>query len=340
MLDLPGYEVTPEDREILEHPLTGGVIFFSRNYHDPQQISELSAQVKKAVKKPILIAVDQEGGRVQRFKNGFSILPAMGEIIVKCQDDIEKAQQYCEAFAELMAMEIQSVGIDISFAPVADINGISDVIGDRGFATTKQQVVELVNAFCQGMRVAGMATTGKHFPGHGSVKEDSHIALPIDGRSKQEIFENDYWVFQQLVNLNAMDAVMPAHVIYSDVHEQPAGFSDVWLKKYLREQLHFDGVIFSDDLAMEGAVNSGSPTERAILAMQAGCDMVLMCNNREAAISILDSHNELSEYCDTGISKRVVSMIRKSTDFSTLKECKNSSKWSELQKQLEIFSGH
>lgn len=332
MLDIAGYELTAEDREILEHPLTGGLIFFTRNYHDPKQIQELARQVKKAAKKPILIAVDQEGGRVQRFRDGFSALPAMGKILEKSENNIELAGDYASAFAELMALEIQSVGIDISFAPVADINDISDVIGDRGFAKEKQRVVELVSAFCKGMKKAGMATTGKHYPGHGSVKEDSHIALPIDRREKAEILEKDFWVFEQLSQQGALDAVMPAHVIYPEIDDQPAGFSDVWLKHYLRQQLLFDGVIFSDDLAMEGAVSSGAPTERAQIAMNAGCDMVLMCNNREDAVSILDNYtSEVPE------SNRVKRMIQPNATFSSLNHCRDSARWAELRRKLDAF---
>lgn len=332
MLDLPGFELSAEDREILEHPLTGGLIFFTRNYHDPQQIQELARQVKQAAKKPILIAVDQEGGRVQRFREEFSALPAMGSIVEKCDNNLALASDYCAAFAELMALEIQSVGIDISFAPVADIDDISEVIGDRGFAKQQQQVVELVSAFCSGMKKAGMATTGKHFPGHGSVKEDSHIALPVDKREKREILEKDFWVFEQLSQRGVLDAVMPAHVIYPEIDELPAGFSNIWLKQYLRQQLKFDGVIFSDDLAMEGAVASGTPTERAELAMNAGCDMVLMCNQREAAVSILDNYKH-----DVQHSHRVAKMINQKPVFSGLEVCKQSSRWGELQQKLDAF---
>ena len=177
MLDVQGYELSPEDREVLEHPLTGGIIFFTRNYHDPSQVKELSRQVREAARKPILIAVDQEGGRVQRFREHFSSIPAMGHIIEKSNGNLELAKEYCQAFGELIAIEVQAVDIDISFAPVVDINNISDVIGDRGFSTDKSEVVALADAFIQGMKAGGMATTGKHFPGHGSVKEDSHFCF-------------------------------------------------------------------------------------------------------------------------------------------------------------------
>ena len=332
MLDVPGYELTSEDKEILEHPLTGGVIFFSRNYHDPRQITELSRQVKKAAKKPVLIAVDQEGGRVQRFRDGFSSLPAMGDIIQYHNNDMAAARETCSALGELMATEIQAVGIDISFAPVADINHISDVIGDRGFSTDKQQVVELVTGFCLGMRSAGMATTGKHFPGHGSVKEDSHFALPIDKREVAEIIDNDYWVFQRLSEANLLDAVMPAHVVYPNIDDKPAGFSSIWLQRYLRDALKFDGVIFSDDLAMAGAVNTGSPTERAEAAMQAGCDMVLMCNDRAGAIHILDGYQG-----STDVSPRVVRMIQNRPKYPSLAAFYESERFLELSAFLRAF---
>lgn len=335
MLDLPGQSLSPEDKEILEHPLTGGLIFFTRNFEDHQQIAELSKEIKMDVKKPLLLAVDQEGGRVQRFKKAFSPLPAMGSIIERCDGDIDTGVHLCESIAELMALEIQSVGIDISFAPVADINNISEVIGDRGFADDKNAVVQLVAAFCRGMKAAGMATTGKHFPGHGSVKEDSHIALPVDQREQGDILDTDYWVFQQLMAKNALDAVMPAHVIYPAFDDLPAGFSKVWIQQQLRNNLRFEGAVFSDDLTMEGAVKSGSPVERAHLAMEAGCDMALICNSRETAIEVLDNYKGSAV-----MSSAITRMIMASPAFSGLEQCQSSERWQSLRKHLDRFDEH
>lgn len=332
MLDVQGYELSPEDRDVLEHPLTGGVIFFSRNYHDPSQVKELSRQVRQAAGKPILIAVDQEGGRVQRFKEQFSRIPAMGNIIEQCQGNLAQAKVYCRAFGELMAIEVQAVDIDISFAPVVDINHISEVIGDRGFSTDKSEVVTLAEAFIQGMKAGGMATTGKHFPGHGSVREDSHIALPVDRRPGEQIFAEDFWVFEQLINNNMLDAVMPAHVIYAELDPQPAGFSDFWINEMLRKRLQFDGVVFSDDLSMEGAMVAGDPVERAELAMGAGCDMALICNHREAAIAVLDGYKGPAK-----LSPRVQKMIMQAAQYPSLKDCCNSPKWQTLNQTLAQF---
>lgn len=330
MLDLPGQALSAEDKEILEHPLTGGLIFFTRNFEDHQQVTELCREIRSKVNKPLLFAVDQEGGRVQRFRKDFSALPAMGNIIKHSQDDIGRAKQYCQALGELMALEVQSVGIDISFAPVADINNISEVIGDRGFANDKATVVTLVEAFCQGMRAAGMATTGKHFPGHGSVREDSHIALPVDNREAGDILDTDYWVFEQLMASGALDAVMPAHVIYPAFDDLPAGFSKVWIQQQLRAKLKFSGAVFSDDLTMEGAVKSGSPTQRAILAMEAGCDMALICNNRDTAIEVLDNYKGSAT-----MSPAISNMIMQQPTYSGLDTCQASKQWQSLRSKLD-----
>lgn len=335
MLDLPGQSLTAEDKEILEHPLTGGLIYFTRNFEDHQQITELTREIRMAVKKPLLLAVDQEGGRVQRFRKVFSELPAMASILERAEGDMALAKKYCRAIAELMALEIQSVGIDISFAPVADINNISEVIGDRGFAKNKSDVVALVASFCQGMRDAGMATTGKHFPGHGSVKEDSHIALPVDQRPAEEVLATDYWVFEQLAQQNVLDAVMPAHVIYSAFDDLPAGFSKVWIEQKLRTELAFSGAVFSDDLTMEGAVKCGSPTERAQLAMAAGCDMALICNNRDASIEVLDNYKG-----DTAMSPAILKMIMQQAKYNGLNHCQSSQRWQELRQILDSFNDH
>ena len=280
MLDIAGTELTQEDIELLQAPQVGGVILFTRNIKSPAQVRALTDHMRQ-VRPEILIAVDQEGGRVQRLKTGFTLLPAMGHFGELYLTEPEKAIQLAEQCGWLMAIEVLAVGIDFSFAPVLDINDISDVIGDRAFAKNVQDIVPLAQAFMTGMHRAGMATTGKHFPGHGSVKADSHVAAAIDSRSYDEIYAQDMQSFIQLKP--QLDALMPAHVIYENVDPNPAGFSPFWIQKILRQTLKFDGVLFSDDLSMQAACVAGNADARIRAALDAGCDMGLVCNNRESA---------------------------------------------------------
>ena len=280
MLDIAGTELTQEDIELLQAPQVGGVILFTRNIKSPAQVRALTDHMRQ-VRPEILIAVDQEGGRVQRLKTGFTLLPAMGHFGELYLTEPEKAIQLAEQCGWLMAVEVLAVGIDFSFAPVLDINDISDVIGDRAFAKNVQDIVPLAQAFMAGMQRAGMATTGKHFPGHGSVKADSHVAAAIDSRSYDEIYAQDMQSFIQLKT--QLDALMPAHVIYENVDPNPAGFSPFWIQKILRQELKFDGVLFSDDLSMQAACVAGNADARIRAALDAGCDMGLVCNNRESA---------------------------------------------------------
>lgn len=333
MLDLTGYELTSEEKDILDHPLVGGVILFTRNYHDQQQLAELVKQTRFHARNDLLLAVDHEGGRVQRFREGFSLIPAMGSLREKCPDNLNLTCEFAKTFGWLMASEVQAFDIDISFAPVLDVNGISEVIGDRSFSEAPEELVTVASAFINGMHEAGMKTTGKHFPGHGSVREDSHIAIPVDSRERAEIFEFDMRIFEQMHQQNLLDAVMPAHVIYPDVDEMPAGFSKVWVQQILREKMQFDGVVFSDDLSMEGATSIGGFTERAVAALEAGCDMALVCNNLKGATQILD---ELPEaYINSTSQGRIKRMLKRST--FNWNELQQSSRWNEAQKQLEAF---
>lgn len=286
MLDIDGLSVTPEDSELLSHPQVGGLILFARNYESPEQLQRLIQQIR-AARPGIIIAVDQEGGRVQRLKNGFTRLPAM-----RCLGDLydsqpEKALGLAKQIGWLMAAEVLAEGIDLSFAPVLDIDGgMSDVIGDRAFASGSDDITVLSAAFIEGMHEAGMVATAKHYPGHGGVKADSHVAIPVDERSFEQIEREDLRPFKALSS--QYDAVMPAHVIYSSVDAQPAGFSTYWLQTLLRQEMGFDGVIFSDDLSMEGASVAGGFAARTDAALNAGCDMVLVCNNRPAALEVLE----------------------------------------------------
>ena len=280
MLDIAGTELTQEDIELLQTPQVGGMILFSRNIESPAQVRALTDHMRQ-IRPDILIAVDQEGGRVQRLKQGFTLLPAMGHFGELYLTQPEKALTLAEQCGWLMAIEVLAVGIDFSFAPVLDLNDISDVIGDRAFAKNVQDIVPLASAFMKGMQRAGMATTGKHFPGHGSVKADSHIAAAIDPREYQDIYNNDMQSFIQLQT--QLDALMPAHVIYEKVDPNPAGFSPYWIQTILRQELQFDGVLFSDDLSMQAACVAGGADARIRAALEAGCDMGLVCNNRESA---------------------------------------------------------
>lgn len=285
MLDIAGTHLTQEDIELLQAPQVGGVILFGRNIESPAQVRALTDHMRQ-IRPDILIAVDQEGGRVQRLKQGFTLLPAMGRFGELYQSEPERALQLSEKCGWLMAIEVLAVGIDFSFAPVLDLNDISDVIGDRSFATNIQDITPLASAFLKGMKRAGMASTGKHFPGHGSVKADSHVAAAVDPRSYEEIQQKDMQTFIQLQS--QLDALMPAHVIYSQVDPNPAGFSEFWIQKVLRQELGFDGVLFSDDLSMQAACVAGGADARIQAALKAGCDMGLVCNDRAAQCLALE----------------------------------------------------
>lgn len=288
MLDIQGTELSADDAALLSNPLVGGLIFFTRNYASPAQIADLSQAVREAAGHDILLAVDHEGGRVQRFRHDFTRLPPLAKLGTKYEDDPLEALQLAHSAGWLMAAEVRAVGIDFSFAPVLDLDfGGSQVIGDRAFHRCPEVVTILAGAYIEGMREAGMASTGKHFPGHGWVQADSHLAIPRDNRQRRAIMEEDVYPFKTLFK-HGLDAVMPAHVIYENVADQPAGFSSVWLQDILRGELGFDGVIFSDDLSMEGASVAGGYAARAEAALAAGCDMVLACNNRAGALEILE----------------------------------------------------
>lgn len=334
MIDVQGTSLSQEDKEILKHPLVGGLIFFTRNYQSPEQISDLSAQIRAAADKPLLIAVDHEGGRVQRFREGFSRIPAMGKLWQMSDENLTRAKILAEQSAILMALEVQAVGIDISFAPVLDINNISDVIGDRSFHPEASYVSELAQAFIAGLHRVGMKATGKHFPGHGSVKADSHIDLPIDNRQRTEIFQQDLLPFKHLIAKKKLDALMPAHVIFPDVDSQAVGFSRYWLQNILREQLGFNGVIFSDDLSMEGASSAGGYIERAEAAQNAGCDMLLLCNNRQGCIEVLDGANiKTSQESNARLTK----LLKNNHNTESWARLNQSTLWQNANKLLSSF---
>lgn len=287
MIDLEGKELTQLDTELLQHPNVGGIILFTRNYESPEQLQHLTQGIRKQ-NSALLISVDQEGGRVQRFREGFTRLPPLAEFGEIYQKDKIRAKALAKEAAVIMATELIKVGIDFSFAPVLDVDqGVSKIIGDRSFGNNAQMVTELADAYISGMHAAGMVAVGKHFPGHGAVAADSHTELPIDNRQLATIQQLDLLPYRQLKDKLA--GVMAAHIIYSEVDKNPAGFSHYWLKEVLRKQLNFNGAIFSDDLSMAGANFAGDYLARARLALAAGCDMVLTCNNRAGAIQVLDN---------------------------------------------------
>ncbi|MFD1806865.1 beta-N-acetylhexosaminidase [Pasteurella oralis] len=293
LIDLQGPELLPEEIELLSHPLVAGLILFTRNFHDRAQIQALVKSVRQQVKKDLLITVDQEGGRVQRFREGFTQLPAM-QAFAQLIEDPQQQQEIAQQAGWQMAAEIAALDIDLSFAPVLDLGHQCKAIGDRSFHPHPQKTTALAKAFIQGMQQAGMATTGKHFPGHGHVIADSHLETPYDARNQVDIFAQDIMPFQQLIEQNLLDAVMPAHVIYSQCDAQPASGSHYWLKQVLREQLGFQGAIFSDDLGMKGAGFMGDFVARCEQSLNAGCDLLLLCNEREGVIQVLD-HLKLNE---------------------------------------------
>lgn len=287
MLDVAGTGLDAEDRDLLAHPAVGGLIFFARNYEAPAQLKEL-VEAARRINPQLLIAVDQEGGRVQRFREGFTRLPPMSALARQAGRDPEGAERAARELGRLMADELLQIGVDISFAPVLDLDyGVSEVIGDRSFGADPDQVIRLAGAWIAGMKTAGMAATGKHFPGHGAVAADSHTELPVDRRSLEEIRAADLKPFRALAG--ELAGIMPAHVVYERVAPEPAGFSPFWLRDVLREELGFRGVIFSDDLAMAGAAAAGGYPERAEAALEAGCDMVLVCNDRQGAVQVAEN---------------------------------------------------
>lgn len=288
LVDVQGTELSKEEKQRLKHPLVGGVILFARNYESPKQLQKLCAQIRKARKGPLLIAVDHEGGRVQRFKeNGFTHLPSMQQLGEYWNRNPLWAMRAATEIGFVLAAELRACGVDLSFAPVLDLDyGVSTVIGSRSFHRDPRVVTMLARALIQGMSQAGMAACGKHFPGHGFVDADSHVAIPVDNRPLEQILQEDAMPYEWLSDM-VLPAVMPAHVIYPQVDEKNAGFSKVWLQDILRQRLNYQGMVFSDDLTMEGASVAGDITDRANAALSAGCDMVLVCNRPDLADELL-----------------------------------------------------
>lgn len=311
MLDLAGTALSEEDRELLAHPHVGGVILFSRNYEEPGQLAALVEDIHGIRRPPLLVAVDQEGGRVQRFREGFTPLPPAHLIGRRYDLDAQAAEALAGACGWLMAAELRAVGVDLSFAPVLDLDyGLSEVIGDRAFHRDPEVVARLAGRYAAGMRSAGMAATGKHFPGHGGVAADSHVTLPEDRRSYQDLLD-DMRPYDVLIG-QGLAAIMVAHVVYPRLDRAPAGFSRWWLDNELRTRLRFHGVVFSDDLSMAGARAGGGPADAAKLALEAGCDMVLVCNDRAAAVEVIEG---LGDWCEPASQLRLARLHGRTGDW-------------------------
>lgn len=284
MTDIEGVSLTPEDKELISSKHVGGIILFSKNFESQSQIRSLCSEIR-FVKKNIIIAVDQEGGRVQRFKNEFSTLPSMqelGDYALK-NNNLE----ICHEVGWLMASELAASAIDISFAPVLDVDrDTSSIIGNRAFSNDPNLLIQLARKFINGMNEAGMQATGKHFPGHGGIFEDSHLLEPVDSRSFEKLLENDLQPFIELKD--SLAAVMTAHIAFPKIDSDCVSYSNIWIKEILRKKLTFDGVVFSDDLSMKGAGND-SMGEKALKSIKAGCDVVLVCNDKIGTLDVIDA---------------------------------------------------
>ena len=333
MVDLEGSTISETEKKLLLQPEVGGIILFSRNFESVEQITALVDEVHRLRSPRLLISVDHEGGRVQRFHDGFSRIPAAAVYARIAKGDLDQARQLAENAGWLMAVELRACGIDFSFAPVLDLaHGLSGVIGDRAFHNKPTTVATLAYAFMHGMNKAGMQAVGKHFPGHGGVIEDSHVATAVDKRPLEELMQSDIVPFQYMIE-HKLAAIMPAHVIYEKVDEKPAGYSSFWINDILRRRLGFQGVIFSDDLSMKAACIVGGFGERADAALTAGCDMALVCNHLDGAI---EAAEYIKGYTNPTSQLRLVRMHgTHEIDWAALKQ---SEHWQEVSAQITTLN--
>jgi len=295
VLGIDGCELSAADRERLVHPLIGGVILFARNYRDNAQLRALTAQIHALRAPSLLVCVDHEGGRVQRFREGFTAIPPMRTLGELWDRDVARAAAEARRLGETIAREMRAHGVDFSFTPVLDLDfGTSGVIGDRALSGNPNAVAHLAACLCKGLHAGGCAAVGKHFPGHGFVAADSHVDIPVDTRPLAEMLTHDLVPFAALAKAG-LEAVMPGHVIYPAVDAVPAGYSSIWIRDILRSRLGFDGLVFSDDLGMAGAFTAGDIVARADAALAAGCDMVLTCNEPHAADELLSRWKPASQ---------------------------------------------
>ena len=316
MTSLEGTSLTIEDKKLLSNKHVGGIVLFSKNFESQLQIQSLCSEIK-AVKENIIIAVDQEGGRVQRFKNEFTVLPSMQDL---GDYAIEKNNmRICHEIGWLMASELVASGIDISFAPVLDVDReTSSIIGNRSFSNDPKLLIKLARNFINGMNEAGMQATGKHFPGHGGIFEDSHISEPVDTRSYEKLLEIDLKPFIELQN--NLSALMTAHITFPKVDDICVSYSDIWIKKILKEKLAFEGIVFSDDLSMKGA-GDFSMGEKALKSIEAGCDMILVCNDYDGTMDVIDAFEKNDVQMSTKIKN-----LKNSADIN----------WNDLENQDRV----
>ena len=332
MTDISGRELTSADRDLLLEENVGGVILFSRNYESPQQISKLVQEIRNLKSPPLLVAVDHEGGRVQRFRNGFTDIPAMRKIGRLYEINANVALKVSETVGWIIGAELRSVGIDLSFAPCVDLDwGVSSVIGDRSFHKNKYAVENLAYHFSKGMRESGMSPVAKHFPGHGAVAIDSHEDLPVDRREFSKLLD-DIYPYESLIRKNTVPAVMMAHIIYKEADNLPASISEYWMQNHLRNQLNFNGVIFSDDLSMNALRDYGDTVTRAEKALRSGCDMILICNDRDNTKKVIQAKKNHRNY---NSMIRIARVSGKKT--YSLGELQNDQKWRSARALIEKF---
>lgn len=294
MLDIEGLALSPADRDLLREPAVGGVILFSRNFESVEQVTDLVAEIRALRSPPLLIAVDHEGGRVQRFRDGFTPMPPMRHIGLEFDRDRDSGLLVARQAGWIIASELRAAGIDLCFAPCVDLDwGVSEIIGNRAFHKKPDAVSELAGAFARGLRSAGMAAVAKHFPGHGAVIADSHLKLPVDRRNYGLILD-DMRPFERMIGTGVVAGVMLAHIVYREIDEKPAGFSEYWIQRELRSRLGFGGAVFCDDLSMQATRDYGSMANRSRTALTAGCDMVLVCNDRNSALRAVSALNDYS----------------------------------------------
>ncbi len=337
MVDLCADSISAKEQELLTSPQVGGVILFSRNFTSVEKLIALIKEIHEIRHPRLLVAIDQEGGRVQRLREGFTQLPAINRLGEIYDDEPKRAYQLASTTGWLMAAELRAIGVDFSFAPILDLNyGVSQVIGDRAFHKDPEIVSSLAAKYIQGMRSAGMQAVGKHFPGHGAVVADSHIELPTDDRAFQDIAMQDLIPFQRMIN-QGLAGLMSAHVIYKNVDAEIATFSKLWLQDILRKQMEFKGVIFSDDLSMKAAHCNENDNEDYLLrtqkALNAGCDMALICNSSENACLVAE---QLKNYNNPASQMRLTRMHggKEPISYHALRDSKQ---WQDAVKQIESY---
>ncbi len=331
LVGLHGLRVSSEERHWLRDPAVGGVVLFSRNYRDTDQLSALTAAITELAGRDLLICVDHEGGRVQRFKEGFTRLPPLAVLGRMYAESATLASDYAYRHGRVMAAELLFCGVDLSFAPVLDIGLRSRIIGDRAFAADPAVVIELSRSYIAGMHDAGMCVTGKHFPGHGSVEADSHSNDVIDPRPLEQIEQADLLPFAALAD--ELDAIMMAHVVYPAMDERPAGYSPFWIQSMLRQKLGFRGTVFSDDLGMFAAKIAGSLADRVRLSLQAGCDAILVCDPEDVRRLLAQSGQ--ASICTEPANAETALKRLKGKSVASREEMQTVGEWRQWKKSIE-----